>query len=93
MYENKDFLLGRLEGSRLNMRLSKAIKQHAGSLDTSALLPDIQNKSIAYKRGFKAAVLEDVLPQTISLFYASSRSTCERLRLMDEILSHLRQKA
>jgi hypothetical protein len=93
MYENKDFLLGRLEGNRLHMRLSKAIKQHTENLDILTLLPDMQNKSIAYKRGFKAAVLEDVLPQTISLFHASSRSTCERLRLMDEILSHLRQQA
>jgi hypothetical protein len=91
MYNDKDFLLGQLEGNRLTLRLSKAIREHADTLEIRHLLPDFADKSIAYKRGFKSVVLDDVLPQTIGLFHATARSTSERLRLMDDILGHLRQ--
>lgn len=86
----KDFVLGQLEGTRLNLHLHGLIKSD-GDIDINDLLPlDLAHKSMAYKHGLKRIIVDEVFPQAIGLFRKNARSTRERLAFMDEVLRRLR---
>jgi hypothetical protein len=83
------YLLGQLAGSMVNLRLTRAIRNHA-PIQTNSLLPELNDKSGAYKMGLKNFILNNTFPLVLQLFHRSARSHQERIRFMNTLLNQLR---